>query len=402
VELLISAGQVLTGPAGTRVADGAVLVRDEMIVAVGSAAEIRPQAGSDTRELAFPGGTVLPGLIDCHVHLAFDASPKPVDALQASDEFSLLLGMTGRAQQLLDCGVTTTRDLGDRYGLAVHLRDAIAGGSLAGPRILSATAPLTVRGGHCWFMGGEVDDEDEIRTMVRRNARNGADLIKVMATGGGMTKGGPAIWEAQFSAAELKIVVDEAAQAGLRVAVHAHGTEGIANAVEAGVHTIEHCTWITKDGFDVRPELAAEIAEKGIFVCIGASPNWRALPLAFGEERAATLFDQARWMAEQGIRLIAGTDAGVPRAVFDNFASSLEFYAHIGLSPAKVIETATTEAADALGIASLTGQLTPGRTADVLVVDGDPLADIGALHNVELVVAAGKTHVPNRTILAKS
>ena len=157
--------------------------------------------------------------------------------------------------------------------------------------------------------------------MVRRNASNGADLIKVMATGGGMTKGGPLIWEAQFSAAELKIVVDEAAEAGLRVAVHAHGVEGIANAVAAGVHTIEHCSWATKDGFDLRPELAEEIAEKGIFVCIGASPNWRMLPKAFGEERAAKLFDQARWMAEHGIRLIAGTDAGVPRATFDNFAS---------------------------------------------------------------------------------
>jgi imidazolonepropionase-like amidohydrolase len=402
VELLISAGQVLTGPAGERVADGAVLLREDVIVAVGPAAEVRQQAGDDLRELAFPGGTVLPGLIDSHVHLAFDASRQPVEALQSSDEFSLLLGMTGRAQQLLDCGVTTTRDLGDRDGLAVHLRDAIAAGSLAGPRILSATAPLTVRGGHCWFMGGEVDDEDEIRTMVRRNARNGADLIKVMATGGGMTKGGPAIWEAQFSAAELKAAVDEAAEAGLRVAVHAHGVEGIANAVQAGVHTIEHCSWATKDGFDLRPELAEEIVEKGIFVCIGASPGWRRIPQVFGEERAAKLFDQARWMAEHGIRLIAGTDAGVPGAVFGNFASSLEFYAFLGLSPARVIETATTEAAQALGIAEQTGQLTEGRQADVLVVDGDPLADIGALHNVELVVAAGKTHVPNRTILTKS
>ena len=402
MELLLSAGQVLTGPAGARVADGAVLLRDDEIVAVGPAAEVRAKADPGTRELAFPGGTVLPGLIDCHVHLAFDASAKPVEALQESDEFSLLLGMTGRAQQLLDSGVTTARDLGDRDGLAVHLRDAIAAGALTGPRILSATAPLTLRGGHCWFMGGEVDDEDEIRTMVRRNARNGADLIKVMATGGGMTKGGPAIWEPQFSAAELKIVVDEAAEAGLRVAVHAHGTEGIANAVAAGVHTIEHCSWATKDGFDLRPELAAEIAERGIFVCIGASPRWRMMPKAFGEERAKKLWDQARWMAEHGIRLIAGTDAGVPRATFDDFAGSLEFYAHIGLSPARVIETATTEAADALGIASLTGQLTPGRKADVLVVDGDPLADIGVLHNTEFVVAAGKPHVPNRTILTKS
>ena len=402
MELLISAGQVLTGPAGSRVANGAVLLRDEEIVAVGPETEVRAQAGPEARELAFPAGTIMPGLIDSHVHLAFDASAKPVEALQESDEFSLLLGMTGRAQQLLDCGVTTTRDLGDRDGLAVHLRDAIAQGALAGPRILSAAAPLTVRGGHCWFMGGEVDDEDEIRTMVRRNARNGADLIKVMATGGGMTKGGPAIWEPQFSAAELKIVVDEAAEAGLRVAVHAHGVEGIANAVAAGVHTIEHCSWATKDGFDLRPELAEEIVAKGIFVCIGASPGWRRIPQVFGEERAAKLFGQARWMAEHGFRLIAGTDAGVPRAVFDNFAGSLEFYAHIGLSNERVIETATTEAAEALGIAEETGRLTPGRSADVIVVDGDPLADLAALHDVELVVAAGRTHVPNRTVAARS
>jgi imidazolonepropionase-like amidohydrolase len=402
VELLISAGQVLTGPAGSRVADGAVLLRDGEILAVGPATEVRAQAGQETRELAYPAGTIMPGLIDCHVHLAFDASAKPVEALQESDEFSLLLGMTGRAQQLLDCGVTTTRDLGDRDGLAVHLRDAIAQGALAGPRILSATAPLTVRGGHCWFMGGEVDDEDEIRTMVRRNARNGADLIKVMATGGGMTKGGPAIWEPQFTAAELKVMVDEAAEAGLRVAVHAHGVEGIANAVAAGVHTIEHCSFATKDGFDLRPELAEQIVAKGIFVCIGASPGWRRIPQVFGEERAAKLFGQARWMAEHGFRLIAGTDAGVPHAVFDDFAGSLEFYAHIGLSNERVIETATTQAALALGIADRTGQLTPGRSADVIVVDGDPLADLAALHNVELVVAAGKTHVPNRTVAARS
>jgi imidazolonepropionase-like amidohydrolase len=399
VELLISAGQVLTGPAGDRIADGAVLVEDDTIVAVGRRDEVAAQAGADRRELDFPGATVLPGLIDCHVHLAFDASSAPIEALQDSEEFSLLLGMAGRAQQLLDAGVTTTRDLGDRDGLAVHLRDAITQGSLAGPRILSATAPLTVRGGHCWFLGGEVDDEAEIRTMVRRNARNGADLIKVMATGGGMTKGGPATWEPQFSAAELKVVVQEAAEVGLRVAVHAHGTEGIANAVAAGVHTIEHCTWLAKDGFDVRPDVVDEIAAKGIFVCPGASPNWRMLPKVFGEERSAAMFERIRWMAERGVRLIAGTDAGVPRAVFNDFVGSLEFFSHLGFPADRVIEMATVDAAEALGIQTETGRIAPGSQADLLVVDGDPRQDIGALRNSRLVLAAGRTHLPVRTTI---
>ncbi len=399
MELLISAGQVLAGPAGDRIVDGAVLVADEKIVAIGRRDEVAARAGQDTRVLDFPGATVLPGLIDCHVHLAFDASAQPIEAMQERDEFSLLLGMAGRAQQLLDTGVTTTRDLGDRDGLAVRLREAIAQGSLAGPRILSATAPLTVRGGHCWFLGGEVADEAEIRTTVRRNARNGADLIKVMATGGGMTKGGPATWEPQFSSAELRIVVEEAAEVGLRVAVHAHGTEGIANAVAAGVHTIEHCSWLAKDGFDVRPELAEEIAAKGIFVCPGASPNWRMLPKAFGEERAAAMFARLTWMADLGVRLIAGTDAGVPRAVFNDFVSSLEFFSHLGFPPERVIEMTTVDAAEALGIAEETGRLAPGHTADLLVVDSDPLHDIAALRDLRLVLAAGRAHLPARSMI---
>ncbi|MFI9276257.1 amidohydrolase family protein [Kitasatospora sp. NPDC052896] len=349
-------------------------------------------APDGVRRVSFPEGTVLPGLINCHVHLAFDAGPDPVTSLREADDTSLLLGMAGRAQQALAVGVTTVRDLGDRGGLSVRLRDAIAAGLLAGPRILAATAPLTPPGGHCWFLGGEVSGEEAIRDRVRHNASIGADVIKVMATGGGLTKGGAATWQSQFTTEELHAVVAEARRAGLPVAAHAHGVDGIAAAVAAGVDTIEHCTWMVEGGFELRADVVADIVAKEIHVCPAASHNWRRFAEYFGAERAEQLFGQVRRMAEQGVRLVAGTDAGVPGSVFDGFVGSLELYEHLGLSLDRIIDMATIDAARALGIDTQTGQLTAGYRADLLIVDGDPLRDLSALHAVRLVMAGGRPY----------
>ncbi|MEX2982467.1 amidohydrolase family protein [Streptomyces sp. C36] len=392
------AGRVLTGPGGDWIADGAVFVRDESIVAIGPRAEVEAAVSQDVPRMSLPDATVLPGLIDCHVHLAFDAGPDPVGVVKESGDADLLLGMAKRAGQLLRNGVTTVRDLGDRGGLALRLRDAIAAGDVPGPRILAAGRPLTVPGGHCWFLGGEVEGEDAIREMVRRNADEGVDVIKVMATGGGLTPGGHASWQSQFTTDELRVVVEEAHRLGLPVAAHAHGTEGITAAVAAGVDTIEHCTWMTDGGFEAREEVAAAIAAKGIQVCPAASPNWRAFAERFGYERADAVFARVRWMAEQGISLIAGTDAGVPWAVFDNFVGSLEFFLHLGFTESRIIDMATAEAARALGLAEQTGRLAAGYRADLLVVDGNPLEDLGALRNIRLVLAAGRPHIPESAL----
>ncbi|MFG2993515.1 amidohydrolase family protein [Streptomyces sp. NPDC048257] len=394
MEYLISAGQVVTGPGGQRLRDGAVLVRGERIVGVGPRPDIEALASLEATTMAFPHGTLLPGLIDCHVHLALDAGPDPVTTLLDTDDADLLTGMAERARQLLQSGVTTVRDLGDRNGLALRLRDSIAHDGVPGPRILSAGTPLTRPDGHCWFFGGEVDSEAALCELVRRNAEDGVDVIKVMATGGGITKGGPPIWQAQFTIAELRLVVAEARRAGLPVAAHAHGTAGIEAAVAAGVTTLEHCTWMAQDGFDVRHDLVAGIVAKEIRVCPAASPDWRGFAQRFGSERAEEMFGRLRWMADQGVRLIAGTDAGVTHAVFDGFVSSLEFFIHIGLSPAEAIDSATVEAALALGIASDTGRLSPGYRADLLAVSGDPLSELAALRDVRLVMSAGRPHTP--------
>ncbi|MEV7085908.1 amidohydrolase family protein [Streptomyces sp. NPDC093085] len=390
-DLLITAGRVLTGPGGECLEDGAVLIRGSVITAVGPPETLTALAPDGIPTKSFPDATVLPGLIDAHVHLAFDASADPVAALQGSDDETLMVGMADRARQLLASGVTTARDLGDRNGLAVRLRDAIAEGDLSGPRILAATTPLTSAGGHCWFLGGEVEGEDAIRAMVRRNVEAGADVIKVMATGGGLTRGGPAVWQSQFGEDDLHVVVEEARHAGLPVAVHAHGTEGIEAAVAAGVNTIEHCTWMAEDGgFNLREDLAAKIKAAGIHVCTATSPNWRAFAERVGHERAEELFTSMRWMAQLDVPMIAGTDAGVTRAVFDKIVNSMDFYQYLGIPLPKIIDMATVNAARALGIGADTGRLAEGYRADILVVNGNPLDELDALRRVRLVLAAGR------------
>lgn len=389
--MLITAGRILTA-SGEYLTNGAILISGETILAVGPYDDFEGPAMAHEPRLSFPDSTVLPGLIDAHVHLVFDGGADPVAVLAEREDADLFEDMKRRAEQLLSTGVTTVRDLGDRNGLALRLADEIATGKVSGPRIVSAGTPVTPPGGHCWFLGGEVSGAEEIRSLVRHNIAAGAKVIKVMETGGGLTKGGAKSWESQFTPEVLAALVDEAHKAGLPVAAHAHGTEGIAAAVEAGVDTLEHCTWMTPGGFELREDVLAQIISKGIHVCPAVSQHWPMLPKIFGPERAEAMFDLVRQMAEAGVRLIAGTDAGVQRAGFDGLISSLAFYEHLGLPNSRIIDMATGEAARALGLDGQTGRIAEGYSADLLVIDGDPLEDLGALCNVTAVFAGGKLH----------
>ncbi|MGW5352851.1 amidohydrolase family protein [Streptomyces sp. NPDC004031] len=396
---ILHAELVVPDPVDEAIADGAVLVADGRIESVGTYQEIRRQAPPQTPVHDFPGATVLPGLIDCHVHLALSGESDAVARLDASDDRTLLLAMAGRAQELLDSGVTTVRDLGDRGGLAVALRDAVARGELPGPRVLAACAPVTVTGGHCWYFGGQADGPEEIRAVVRRNVQAGADVIKVMATGGGLTPDGPAPWTAQFTESEVRVAVAEARRFGRQVAAHVHGTAGVKTALAAGVDTLEHCSFMPPPGAVRGPdgaaaELIKQIAADGIAVCPTFSSVLSESVRRIGESGVQPWLDLVTHQYEQGVRLLAGTDAGIPGAGFGRYVDGLEWFARAGLDNTAVLAAATSSAADALGIGHRTGRLRAGLEADLLVVEGDPRTELAALRRGLLVLARGRAHRP--------
>ena len=385
---VLTASRVMTGD--EIVTDGAVVIGDRAVDWVGPVSALAAEHLSLPRA-DYPGSTIMPGLIDSHVHLAFDGGPNPAARMRAETGEQQLMLMLRSARELLGVGVTTARDLGSRAYLAVAVRDAIAAGLARGPRLVVAACPITVTGGHCWFMGGEADSEDDLRRLVRTHHKNGADLIKVMSTGGFMTSGS-APWYAQFTTAQLAVIVEEAARVDKPVAAHAHGIEGIRRAVEAGVTTIEHCSFVTETNERRFTEaLAARIAERGMFVCPTVSGSAPYVAQLTGVEVGAYV----KAMHDMGVRIIAGTDAGVDNNPHHQYVGGLEYLVTLGFQPAQVLAMATTEAAAALGLGAVIGRLAPGYDADLIVVPGDPQADISVLRELRRVIARGRDYVPD-------
>jgi imidazolonepropionase-like amidohydrolase len=389
---ILIADRVLAGPGLSTVTDGAVVVDGDRVAWVGPERELAEHgypAPDDVVE-RYGDATVLPGLIDAHVHLAFDGGAHPVARMRAENDSQQTALMLASARQLLSVGVTTARDLGSRDYLNVDVRDAIAAGTVQGPRIVAAGPPITVTGGHCWFMGAEVDTVEEMRRMVRRHHKAGVDVVKVMSTGGNMTAGS-APWHAQFTTDELRAAVEEAHRLGKKVAAHAHGTEGIRRALDAGVDSLEHCSFQTEDGFGAAdPELVARIAASPVAV----SPTCNFRMPAFAElmpDRALALGELHR----RGATIVASTDAGIDNTPHHGYVGGLEAMTTFGMTPRDVLAAATVVAARVLGVDDVTGALSPGLEADVVVVAGDPTRAVAALHDLRRVLTRGTPFVPD-------
>ena len=370
-----------------RIEGATVLIEDGTIAAVEHG---RTEPPPDAQLVDFGDATLLPGLIDSHVHLAFDASPDPVGHLLADDDGTLLLRMRLAARRSLAAGITTVRDLGDRSYLAVALRRWFQQGDEVGPEILAAGPPLTVTGGHCHFLGGEADDEAALRRGVRARAKQGVDVVKVMATGGNLTAGiGPLT--PQYTVAELAAVVDEAHRFGRAVTAHVHGLAGIERAVEAGVDGLEHCGFWVADGVRAEPSLIDRIAERGIVVCptAGIVPGTVPPPPAVSS-RLPAMMEAVQRMHRSGVRLVAGTDAGVAPAKPHGLTPyAVQGMAEAGLPTVDALRAATSSAAEACGLTGRKGVLARGADADVLVVGGNAIADLRRLHDVLAVFRAG-------------
>jgi imidazolonepropionase-like amidohydrolase len=329
--------------------------------------------------------TLIPGMIDAHVHLGFDASREPVAHMRAASDTALLLRMRLSAMTALKAGITTVRDLGDRNYLAVTLRDWFNAANEPGPEIVAAGPPITVTGGHCHFMGGEADGELEVRRAVRERVKCGANVIKIMATGGHMTPGTNPQFP-QYSVAELRAAVDEAHRLGRLLTAHAHGPLGIAAAVEAGVDGIEHCSFRVPEGRQPDPHLVERIAEQRIAVC----PTVGALPSDSANAFTEGFLPILEHMHSAGVQLVGGTDAGIsPGKPHDALPYGVAFLARAGLTNAQALASATSVAAEACGVGDSKGSIAAGKDADMVAVGGDPSRDLSALLDVRGVFRNG-------------
>lgn len=387
---IITAAQVLTG-FGAAHAPGTVVIDESHIAWVGPRPDLPNDWGTQGVErIDLPEATVLPGLIDAHVHLAFGGATHSPLAVQATTRLKVADTICTGLAELVGAGVTTVRDLGaPRYTDLDTLAQVHAG-----PRVLAATIPLTVPGGHCHGLGGAVDTLDEIRDLVAANAAHGADWIKIMVTGGFTTGGRSSPYDPQFTDTQVRAAVDAAHEHRLPVAAHAHGTAGIRQAITAGVDSIEHCTWMTADGFDLDRGLVREIVDREILVCPTINHLARS---ATGRLPWPVRRDHLQIMLDAGVRLVPGSDSGIPHTPPGHYPHSLPAYTDLGLTPAEVIGLATRHAADALGIGHLTGTLAAGHSADLVAVPGDPTRDLDLLTTPILTVAAGHLHYPATT-----
>jgi imidazolonepropionase-like amidohydrolase len=394
---LLRADRVLTGRPGEVIDDGEVLIDGSQIIHVGARDSAPDEAGTEVIDLT--GCTLMPGMIDAHVHLGFDRTVDPTTRRSKESDTHLLLRMVENCRKLLSAGVTTARDLGGRDFLDVTLRDAIESGVAVGPHLVVATRPITHTGGHCWYMGGEADEDEAIRKVARANLRAGADCLKIMATGGAMTPVGTPPWKAQFTTDEIRVAVEEAGMRDKTIAAHAHGTEGIKRATEAGVTTIEHCSFMAPKALLGPPaidmDVIGQIVDRGIYVCPTVSGVVLKIRDTRGEEWFDAWLSRLNCMREAGVKLVAGTDAGFGGATgienrMDDFVDSLELFATAGWDNAGVIEAATVLAAEACGIGEVAGSLDEGKRADLLVVRGDPSVNLGDLRQIELVMVSGR------------
>ena len=380
------AARVFDGTSEGVIEDGAVVVEDGRIASVGPARGLPP----NTVDLG--DATLMPGLVDAHVHLVWDASAEPHEVVERESHALTVLRCAKNAGLHLRAGVTTVRDVGSADGLAVEIGRAVELGILSGPRVVAAGRAIAMTGGHGWFLGREADGPDAVRRAAREEIKAGASCIKLMASGGvyghAEEPGSP-----QLTVEEMRPAVEEAHKAGRKAAAHAYSVEAINNALEAGVDSVEHGSFLDREtvgrmreqGTYLVPTMSvyAAMAEKGPGL---GSPEYITRKTAEVLEAGGEAF---RLALEAGVPVAAGTDCGAPGHPHGTLPEELRLMVEAGATPQQALRFGTSAAAELLGLGDEVGALEPGKRADLLAVAGDPTLDILALGEVRLVLRDG-------------
>jgi len=397
---VIRAGRVLDVRTGALRTNQAIIIDGDKITQIVAAAEA-PASGVDTT-VDLPHATVLPGLIDMHTHLTFELSSLGYSGLGVSTSREALHGARN-AKITLEAGFTTVRNLGARDYADIALRDAINDGDVVGPRIIASGPALGITGGHCdenllppaFHMqgGGVADGIEAVQHKVRETIKYGADVIKICATGGVLSKGDDPN-ASQYTLEEMKAIVADAHRLGRKVAAHAHGAEGVRWASEAGVDSIEHghfmddaaIATMKKNGTYLVPTLflteymQQHLKDSGV-------PEFSKQKM---REVAAAAPVNVKKAFAAGVKVAFGTDA----AVYPHGLNAGEFHVYVGLgmTPLAAIQTATLNASDLLGPKFQVGTLDSGKFADIIAVDGDPTKDVTTLEHVKFVMKGGAVY----------
>jgi len=399
MKLILKADRLIDGSSTKVMPHAAVVIEGDTISKVCSQSELTETELNDARVIDSSNGTLMPGFIEMHSHIHCSAESDAYTHITTETNETFLLRGSQAVRSALSSGVTTMRDLGSKNEVVFPLKQSIEDGIVPGPRLLVAGTPITTTGGHCNTFGTEADSSDQVVTAIRNQFKLGADHIKIMSTGGGFTPG-TNVRAPQYDWTTLRDAVKDAERLGLKVAAHCHATEGVKNCVKAGIHNLIHCSWLSENPeelYDYDPDVVDQIAEKGIYVdptlalshlnkLRGRVKTPDSGAMADPERR----FEILRDMWDRGVKFVTGMDSGMTNAHFDDFAYIPEVMVNsMGISPMEAITCATRTSSECLGKESEIGTITPGKSADVLIINGDPSEKIEALHNVDTIVARG-------------